>query len=267
MISESAVAGEIDGIVAKTASASSEERIKGVLHYLSGRLLANGPSTMFFASTLVPISPAKMDLFSHIHVGNYPKNFEQKWAHHMARGTSPILRKVRSIVNDAVRVGKIHVYARSELCTNNEWFLSRIYTRLARGLKITDQIFSWQQMDGFVFALILRSNDEKSFDTSDKQLLRIAMGCIASHTSKTINPNMLPPYLTLKQEKVRNLVMSGITNKQIALILRNSEGSVEKLVGEVLTKYSVENRQSIVIQFLARGGTADFVTSLKTKPR
>jgi hypothetical protein len=218
---------------------------------------AYSPATLFFANSLMPPVGQKFLLYAGFHVGRFPVGLVAKWEDHLVRGHSPILKQLRRKVRSLTTVGVAHAYTRKELVPDAKWFLSRVYIRLATGLDVSDQLVGWQHSEDFVMAVILRGTVGKVFAKGDCEALRQAIKevCASGRLGPVFHPKRFQPRLTGQQALVRDLVMLGYTDAEIAHRTRVTVSAVEKAMAMVRELYGARSRGDVLLNFILRGGT------------
>lgn len=217
---------------------------------------ASAPGTLFFANSLNPVWPTPFRLYSHHHVGDFPPNLKAVWDRHLVRADSPLLRAIRAKIDHPTAVGKTHAYLRNEIVTDIEWMKSNIFTRLAYGVGVHDQLLGWHHQENYVIALILRSKKPRRFDWRDKLLFHHVLQSLVNCPliSGIIHPRRFPPRLTPRQEEIRNMLLAGLNNKQIARLTLTSQDTADEQVAKIKKAYAVDDRLEITAEFLLRGG-------------
>jgi two-component system, NarL family, nitrate/nitrite response regulator NarL len=69
-------------------------------------------------------------------------------------------------------------------------------------------------------------------------------------------PRSLNPLLSPREQEVRELVVQGMTNREIAAVLRVTENTVKKYVYEVFNKTGASSRVELVLQALQSASAA-----------
>ncbi|MFO0840884.1 MAG: hypothetical protein U0797_00610 [Gemmataceae bacterium] len=246
---------------------SSEQAAKELLCGLQGVFDAHAPATLFFANSLQPPASQKFVLLSHFHVGRFPPDLPAKWADHLVRGHSPILKQLRLNVRRLTVVGVAHACTRKAILSDARWFLSRICIRLATGLDISDQLLAWQHTESFVMAVILRGTKGRTFSKQDCEEVQAVVGAVRDSgvLARVFHPGQFPPRLTAQQEVVRDLVMLGYSDAEIARKTRVTNSAVEKAVAAVRDLYSARSRGDILLNFILRGGTPADINALVSR--
>ena len=63
-------------------------------------------------------------------------------------------------------------------------------------------------------------------------------------------PRQVTPLLSPREQEVRELVVQGLTNREIAAVLKVTENTVKKYVYEVFNKTGASSRVELVLQAL-----------------
>ncbi|UFS60522.1 GAF domain-containing protein [Subtercola endophyticus] len=124
--------------------------------------------------------------------------------------------------------------------------------------------------DGMIGAFVVFGEPGHPFTEADAELLELfathaAVAIVNSkmHTADldravakalgTAPAGALPVRLTAREKQVRNLVVKGLPDKQIATLLAISAKTVEKHVGSILHKCGVPNRTALASMARAEG--------------
>jgi hypothetical protein len=151
-------------------------------------------------------------------------------------------------------------------------------TQEHHGVKIQlnygDVLVQWMNTADFTYWFISRifefpgaSDNQPAFSAAELGRVRDLGNEWVTKDMYKFRPEHVQPYLSERLSQVRDLALLGFTNKEIGEQLRRRDIPVKGIsaktyMKDVFTAYNETTRSGLVVEFLRRGGTAEYMLDL-----
>ncbi len=155
------------------------------------------------------------------------------------------------------RAGTTRAFLRGELVREQEWRRSWLDNEAFRPLGVTDRMVGASAVDDNAESYIGldRGPDDEPFDRRERDLLYFfLLGSVPFHREQLLAHGLLEAILSPRERDVLQLLLTDLTEAEIAGRLGLTPRSTHQYVVAVLKKFGVSGRVGLMALWLRRGG-------------